>query len=176
MGLVKRPVYRNTKSSKSYSRAAKKIMISASVLFTCFVIAGLLYVYLTDRNTKQHITKLSSNIVTKSPLPTPLAPGPNSPEGVSIEVLASPASIGSDVYLSVLTNAGSTCSVAMSYNGGQTGTAVASDQIANDYGDITWNWTVGSNVPVGTWPVKVVCAYRGRTGVAINNLQVISSN
>lgn len=138
-----------------------------------FVIAGVVYVFYVDRQQPAPPKKSAAKTDSEPSVFKPVAPAANAQEGVSIQSLLSPVAAGSNTSMSIRSNAGSTCSILVTYNGG----AISHDsglapQKTDVYGFVTWTWTVEKTVAPGTYPVKVTCVYNGRSGVVIGNLQV----
>jgi len=140
-------------------------------MIAVFVIAGVVYVYLTDRNNQQIATKAPS-VPEEQALPKPVAPNPNAPEGVAIETLVSPVKAGENSSVNIRTNAGSACTILVTYNNVPAKDSGLAPQNSNPYGFVQWTWTVDPAAPVGTWPVKITCVFNGRSGVVDGNLQI----
>ncbi len=152
-------------------KVIRKIVISFIVLVVLFVAAGVVYVLVTDG--KPTPPPPAKKVVQQVPaLPKPVAPGANSPEGVSIESPPLPVTPGSNDSVTAMTDAGSKCSISVVYNGVQSTDSGLAPKTADAYGNVSWTWTVGSSVPVGTWPVNVTCVYNGRSGVMDSTVQV----
>ncbi len=138
-----------------------------------FLIVGVAYVYYVDNQTPlPKATQTAKNPVEQEVI-KPVQPSANAPEGVAVETLLSPVKAGENTSISVRSNAGSSCTIVVSYDGGR----VSKDsgllpKPADVYGFTTWTWTVEPNVPAGTYPIKVTCVYNGRTGLVIGNLEV----
>lgn len=154
-------------------RIVRRTIVSVIVLIVLAVAAGIVYVLVTDSNVKPAPAR-SKPAATRqeSALPKPVAPAPNAQEGVSIESLTSPVSAGSNVSLIATTDAGSKCTITVTYNGVQSTDSGLIAKTADAYGGVSWSWTVGTSVPVGNWPVSVNCVYHGRSGVMAGSLQV----
>ena len=140
-----------------------------------FVVAGTAYVYITDREGPPAPVKSTAVSTEASPLPPPKKPAANAPEGVSVVSLLSPVPAGSNTSMAVSTNASSTCTVSVSYNGVKSTDSGLAPQIANAYGSAQWTWTVDPSAPAGSWPIVVTCTYNGRTGVVDTSIQVTKS-
>jgi len=154
----------------------RSALISIFVLIVLSVIAGIVYVLVSDMSSSKPnhpVAKASQDQV--SPLPKPVAPGLNAPEGVAVETITSPVTAGSNSSITVSTNAGSACVIAVTYSGVASTDSGLAPKIADAYGNATWTWTVGSSVPVGNWSIRVTCSYHGRTGVSDSNLVVTKS-
>jgi hypothetical protein len=154
-------------------KAVRNTTYAVAIIIFIFIAGGLIYVYITDRTTKFLPITESQNNVESSSLPKPTQPGPNDPEGVAVESVTSPVNAGSNASASALTNAGSKCTIIVSYNGIQSNDSGLTSKVANPYGSVTWAWTVGNSVPIGTWPIKITCIFNGRSGVADTSLQVV---
>ncbi|HET6864009.1 MAG TPA: hypothetical protein VFH37_02325 [Candidatus Saccharimonadales bacterium] len=153
-------------------KALKKTLISIVVLVVLFAIAGVVYVYVSGRQSAPPAKPAPKKAVDLG-LPKPQQPAANAAEGVAKETLISPVKAGQNTSFSVRTNPTSTCSIVVTYSGG----AVAHDsglanKKADPYGFVTWTWTVDPAVTPGTYPVTVTCVYNGRSGVVVDNLQV----
>lgn len=154
------------------SRTVLKTLISVIVLLVLFIAAGLGYVYYSGQRPNQ------AAIVTKTepqnnPRPLrPSKPGPNAPVSASVASLLTPVKAGSNTSITVKTTATSACSMSVTY-----GTLAAKDsglapKTADDFGNVTWSWTVDPGAPAGNWPVKVTCQFNKRSAFVQGNLQV----
>jgi hypothetical protein len=94
-------------------------------------------------------------------------------EQAALQALTSPVKAGQNSSVNVKTNATSTCTINVSYNNVASKDSGLTPKVADAYGNVSWSWTVDPTAPVGSWPVKVTCVYRGRSAVVIGNLQVI---
>jgi len=156
------------------AKTIRKIVIAVIVLAVLFVIAGVAYVLIADQSAPKPAAKPAhaSTDTQPSALPKPVQPGPNAQEGVAIEAVTTPVAAGANSSVAISTNAGSTCTITVTYSGVPSTDSGLAPKTADPYGNVTWAWTVGSTVPVGTWPIKVTCVYHGRTGVVLDDLQV----
>jgi hypothetical protein len=153
------------------SKKLQNILISGVLLLAAFLVAGTLYVYFTDRTIKAAPEQLAV-APSYASLPPPTPPGLNAQEGVAVETLTSPVARGTEASINAETNAGSTCSIEVSYNGVRNTSTDLAPKVANSYGNVNWNWTIGGTAPVGNWPIKVMCTYNGRTGLVDDTIQI----
>ena len=151
----------------------RKTIIAIIMIIVFFIAGGMIYIFITDRNTKLLTQAASTNNTESSSIPKPTLPGSNAPEGVAIESVTSTVNAGSNASVSVITNAGSKCAITVSYDGIQSNDSGLTTKVANAYGSVTWSWTVGNSVPAGTWPISITCEFNGRSGVFDTSLQVI---
>jgi hypothetical protein len=144
------------------------------VLIILFIGAGIAYVYFSGK-TPYEPPKTQKKAVSDEaqPFPKPKKPSANAKEGVAVISLLSPVSRGANTSITIQTNATSKCTIVVAYNGVASRDSGLSPKVADDYGTITWTWTVDKTAPLGTWPVTVTCVFNGRSGVVIGNLQVI---
>ena len=154
----------------------RRISLTVFVMLVLFMVTGVVYVYLTDSNSKKDLIKNVSTNTSETSLPTPVYPGSNDPEGVSVVGVTSPVSPGMNSSVTINTNAGSSCQIAVSYNGGLVNDSGLAPKASDPYGSVTWSWTVGSNVAVGTWPIKVTCTFHNKEGVVDTSYQVVNGS
>jgi hypothetical protein len=154
-------------------KTARKIILAVAILVCIFVVTGAVYVYLADQPTTKHSPAMAAaSDQGSSVLASPVTPGPDAPEGVAIQSVTSPVVAGSNSSMDVETNAGSICTILVTYNGIQSTDSGLVSKTADEYGSASWAWTVGSSVPIGNWPIRVTCTYHGRSGVALGSIQV----
>lgn len=150
-----------------------KATISAGVLLVLFVTAGLFYTWYMGQN------------ITMSSIATPVSaaddyaevksvkPGENVAESLSIQSLTTPVMPGSNVAITVRTKPDSTCKISVIYNEIASVDSGLIDKTADEYGMVSWSWSVENSVPVGTWPAKVTCYYGEQWAVVIGHLEVV---
>jgi hypothetical protein len=147
-------------------RTIRNVALSMVVLAIIFAGAGVVYVLLTGGpSTEASAEKPQTAPAPDTSLPKPTKPGPNAPESAGIQSLFTPVKIGSNTSMSVKTLPGSTCTISFIYNNTASKDSGLAQKIANDYGSVTWAWTISGDVPIGTWPAK-------KSAVVIGNVQV----
>jgi hypothetical protein len=154
-------------------RSLRNAFISALVLLILLVVAGVLYTLLAYNGDAKVKPAAKSAAATREPVVKPRKPSPKAKEGVAVELITSPVNAGSNASLNARTNAGSKCSILVTYAGAKSTDSGLNDKKTDDFGSVSWSWTVSSGVPAGTWPVKVTCTYHGRTGVVQTDLKVL---
>jgi hypothetical protein len=154
-------------------RTIRNIALSVFVLALIFVGAGVGYVLLTgNEDTHANAAQAPEAKAPDTSLPTPVKPAANAPESAGIQSLFTPVKIGTNTSMSVKTLPGSTCTISFIYNNIASKDSGLAQKIANDYGSVSWAWTISGDVPVGTWPAKVTCVYNKKSAVVIGNVQV----
>lgn len=153
-------------------KTVRNTAITAVILAVLFIGAATAYVLVTDGSGNKPATSSASSYQPPS-LPKPSKPSPQAVEGAAVEAVDSPVAAGSNTSISIKTNAGSTCTITVTYNGVASKDSGLGPKLADDYGNVTWTWTVGSTVPAGTWPIKVLCTYtNGKSAMVESEIQV----
>lgn len=144
-------------------KAVRNSMISSMVLMVLFVVAGVGYTLYQDLHVNK--SQIAGPVVTPALYREikPTKQGANVPEGAAIEALTSPAVIGDTVSVTVKTNPGSTCMIAVVYNNIASKDPGLKPGLADDFGTISWTWKIDSSVPEGSWPVNVTCELNKKT-------------
>jgi hypothetical protein len=154
-------------------KPVRNALISALVLLVLFVGGGVAYTLVTGLNGDQNASAVAiPAALAPEPVIKPTQPSVNAKESAAVQMVTSPIAPGSNASLNVKTNSGSTCTISVIYNNIASTDSGLGNKTADDFGTVSWTWTVGSSVPLGTWPAKVTCAYHGRTAVVVANLQV----
>jgi len=154
------------------SKTVRNSGISAGILLIVLMAAGMAYTLFSAGPAPKPVLSKPADEESFQAVPKPPQPAANAPEGVAVGAFTTPVVPGSNASIQVRTNAGSTCTITVVYNNVASTDSGLTPKTADDYGVVSWSWTVGSTVPVGSWPVHVTCAYHGRTGVVQANLEV----
>jgi hypothetical protein len=154
-------------------RIIRNIAISIIVLAVIFVGAGVGYVLITGGTP----TEAKAEPVPPSPepgaaIPKPRKPAPNAPESAGIESLDTPVKIGQNISMTVKTLPESVCTITFIYNNITSKDSGLVQKNADEYGTVTWSWTISSDVPVGKWPARVMCSYNKKSALVIGNVEV----
>jgi hypothetical protein len=151
----------------------RNIIIAVVVLLVIFTASGIGYVLYSER---QPAKTAKADVINNDPQASalkPRVPSPKAPENAAVEALLSPVIAGSNTSITVHTNANSTCTISATYNKVVSKDSGLIPKTADDWGNVTWSWTIEKTTPVGTWPVKVICALHGKTAMVIGDLQVV---
>lgn len=154
-------------------KSVRNGLISTVVLLVILLGAGTAYTLYMDQ---KPVTATASDAApTAAETNAPIVahkPTADAKEGAAIEALTSPVTPGSNASVSVRTQPTSKCSISVTYGKVASTDSGLTPKIAGDFGDATWSWTVVPTTPVGTWPVKIVCTYNGRSAVVVGDLVV----
>lgn len=161
-------------------RPLRNAIISAAVLLVLCVGVGEVYVMFADNGsmpTAAASIQPAASIASSGEI-KPSKPAPNIPESAAVEMATSPVAPGAQASVSVHTNAGSTCSIAVIYNFDyekkQTPVSdpALGEQTADDFGTVAWNWTISPTAALGPGRATVTCTYHGRHAMVIADLLV----
>lgn len=114
--------------------------------------------------------------VAETPVPSrrvemkPTAQDPNANVGVSVQTLSSPVQPGQNASISVRTNQLANCTILVKYGEVTATDSGLAKKAADEYGTISWSWTVPANAPLGKAPVKVDCANKSKSGSVTGDL------
>lgn len=147
-------------------------LTSATVLLVIIVLGGIAYTYIVGQSDTQTVAATAPPEAPAEPVIKPSQPSPNAKESAAVEALTSPVAPGENASVTIKTNPTSNCTISVMYNNVASTDSGLVAKAADSYGTVTWTWTVGTNVPVGTWPVKVTCAYHTQTAVVQGDLLV----
>lgn len=158
------------KKSKALRRAIT-ISISIIVLLVVLVGAGIAYTYYfgatPTTQTLQAAPKPQINAVAK-----PAEPADDAKVGVSIESFTTPVKPGDNSFISIKTLPTAACTIDVEYNKVKSTDTGLVQKKADEYGVVSWSWTVGTATPEGSWPVVVTCAHGSQSGTVTGTLVV----
>ena len=154
-------------------KPVRNALISASILLLIFVGGGIAYTYFMGLPGAQDTIALAAPVTpTPAPVINPTMPAENARESASVQAISTPVSVGTNASMTVRTNAKSTCTISVLYKDVPGTDSGLVNKTADEYGMVTWTWSVNKSVPIGEWPVKVTCTYNGRAAVVQGTLQV----
>ena len=153
----------------------KKILISVTVMVAIFIAGGIGYVYYTGKTEVKLDPVVTDTSVQKEEefFAKPTQPGPNTPVGLAIQALLSPAALGTNTSISVRTTPTSHCRIEVKYNNVLATDSGLTPKDADVYGNVSWAWTISKSTPLGKWPVRVFCELNGKSGQVIGDLEVV---
>ena len=155
-------------------RPVRNALISVGVLLVVFVGGGIGYTYYMGLQPAVDSAAFATPVIaTLEPVIKPTPQAANSKASASVQSLTSPVTLGSNTAMTVRTNPAATCTITVIYNNVASTDSGLGPKVADEYGMVSWSWTVDTTTPIGTWPVKVTCALNGRSAVVQADLQVV---
>jgi hypothetical protein len=159
-------------------KALRNIALSVLVIVMIMVAAAGIYVWASGKDSDKKINDNSAKPATtvgQSPIKPRPKPSPTAKVGASVQMIESPVAPGKNTSLTIKTNAGAKCTISVVYGSMKSTDSGLSQKIADDFGLVTWTWTVESSAPLGTWPVKVTCANKANSAAVQADL-VVAAN
>ena len=153
-------------------RSIIKTLVYILILFFVIISAGIAYTWYINKDTVNVVDETSDAPVSSVPKVIQLTVAPNSPVGASVQSLSSPVSIGEPVYMTVKTRQYADCSIVVEYNNVPSKDPRLGIVHADEYGMVSWEWSVPEGTPAGKWPVKVTCKYGEKSGYVEGKLLV----
>lgn len=178
IGKRRLPVKRRGIGHKHYAkeqryRLLSVVVTSVFVLLLLAGIAGFAYAYYSgqeDYAPKQPIAEKEEPVEQKVPVPKKPVP-----VGVSVQLMSSPITPGSEASISIHTNSFAKCTIEVEYDEVPYTDKNLKEKVADEFGVVSWEWVVDEAVPLGTWPVTVTCRNAKYNGVAIGDLEVVQA-
>lgn len=156
---------------RQLAKTVRNVLLSAFVLLVLVVTAGLLYTKLSD-SSNSYLPSSHTSSATNTPI-QPTKPSPKAQEGVAVDEVTSPVSLGTVATVAVTTEPTSNCTITFTVNNTLQKAPGLGPQTADSFGSASWNWTIAPTTPLGTWPVKVACTYNKKVGVYDATIQVV---
>lgn len=154
-------------------KSVRNIAISIAVLLVVVVGGGVAYTWYVGQDTTDDSIMVAAPVEpVAAPVIKPTKPAADAKQSAAVQILTSPVAPGSNASITVKTNARSDCTIKVEYNKVPSTDSGLGLRKADDFGIVSWTWTVEESVPVGTWPVDVTCAFNDQTAMVRGNLVV----
>lgn len=162
---------RNMVRAERRKKLWKRFFIGIIVLVVLIVGAGLLYTWYMGRTAPvQQAQKI------EEPTPRPkqeVTPVDETAQvGVAEQIFTRTVAPGENASLQIKTNRLAACSIKVEYDKKVSTDTGLVPKKADEYGVVSWAWTVEPTRPVGRWPITVTCANEKNSGVHILYLNV----
>lgn len=114
-------------------------------------------------NRAEYRVDKEKEVVPTAAAPVAIVPPAQAETKISVSSLTSPINAGAIASISVKTTPGADCSISVIYKSGPSSAAGLGPQVANQNGDVSWSWKVGSNTSKGIWNIKLYCTQNGKS-------------
>lgn len=159
----------------SFVKIVRNILVSIIVMGGLLVGGGFAYTYYLGPDGEQTAAVQQPVATQPQPITKPSQQNPNANASASITVLSSPVAPGTNASISVRTNQLAKCKISVVYAGVASKDSGLAPKTADEFGTVSWAWTVEASVPEGKHPVKVECANAANTKTAVvQSEQVVS--
>jgi hypothetical protein len=147
---------------------------SILALLVLFVGAGAAYTWYTGQHSDEAVSAAEATPAEVTPVPKhePMKPAANAKASASVQSLTSPVAPGSNVSVTIKTTPTATCKIVVEYNKVASQDSGLGPKTADEYGIVSWTWTVDKTAPLGKWPVTVTCEYNTKSAVVVGDLEV----
>lgn len=154
-------------------KAVRNIAISFTVLLVLVVGGGVAYTWYVGQDEAANTAAIPAPVApAPAPVVKPTKPAANAKQSAAVQMLTSPVAPGDNASIMVKTNAESDCTITVEYNKVPSTDSGLKPKKADDFGIVSWTWTVEETVPVGKWPVDVTCAFNDQTAMVRGDLVV----
>lgn len=149
----------------------------AKLLLWCVILAGVLtgggFAYVWWSGQQETPPPPPAAVAPNRPTFSKPKPSPNAPVSASVQSLISPASPGEDVAMTVRTTPEATCEISVEYDNDVMSVAEGlQPAVSDEFGMVSWEWTVEPTAPAGTWPVEVTCSAREKSAMVRGDLEI----
>lgn len=167
---------RGVKKKSGIGRVIRNTILTCVVLLLVFVGGGLLYTWYMGKHSPASVSVKAPKPTAQKTTPiSPHQPKPDAVIGASVQYITSPVTPGMNASITVKTNAGAKCTIVVEYDKVASKDSGLVPKIAEEFGMVTWAWTVEASAPLGKWPVKVTCANVKNSAVVKGDLEVVKT-
>lgn len=140
-------------------KSLKRTLIAVGVLLVLTAVAGVGYIWYSGQQAPVVAEqKPAAQLQTPPPAHTAPVIAPDATVSASVQSIDSPVAPGQNVSLQLRTNPAAKCKISVVYDKTPSKDSGLMPKIADEYGMVSWTWTVDASAPLGNWPVKVTCA------------------
>ena len=162
LAQVRNRAHKSTSKKDNKLRQLWKLLITVIVLTIILIGIGVLLLWFLEPNNVDRTIELAAPSQ-KPEFTKPRKSGPNIPIGSAVQSVSSPISPGDNASLSIRTTEGAACSVKvvlLDPHGKEISRVDDSglmDKKVDDFGLVTWTWTMPDGASLGEWKGDVVC-------------------
>jgi hypothetical protein len=158
---------KTNKPKHAVTKTLRQALVSSLVLVLLVAVGGVAYTWYSGRNSGMEGNPAIAQPLVYQPRQTiQRAPIPDDAKvGVSLQVIADEVFAGDDLYMSIHTVPGSTCTLTVSYQDEKTPSYQLEPYLADEYGVATWNWQIDPASAKGYWRASSLCERNGNSGV-----------
>ncbi|MDQ5931979.1 MAG: hypothetical protein QG649_64 [Patescibacteria group bacterium] len=134
----------------------RRIGVTCSVLAVIVVTGGLVYTWYIGRQQPAQAAEPLASRSTR-PLMKPTKVASDAPIGAAVQTSTQEVKLGENASVTVRTNPEAECSIVVKYKDIPAVDSGLIPKIADEFGVVSWAWTVRPDVPSGKWPAEVTC-------------------
>lgn len=169
-------VHHKASVGSTIGRAVRNVVLSTVILLALVIGGGIAYTWyvgqhdVADVQAAQQPAKSATSTIKK-----PTQPKPDARVSASVQLLTSPVTPGSNASITVKTNAGANCTIKVEYNKIASKDSGLVAKTADEFGMVSWAWTVEDTAALGKAPVTITCANTKKSAMVIGDLQVVKT-
>lgn len=154
-------------------KSLKRTLIAIGVLLLLAGAAGAAYTWYSGQQGPAVPEQKPAEQVSVAPSVHASAKiAPDAVMQASVQSIDSPVAPGQNVTLALRTNPAAKCVISVVYDKTPSHDSGLTTKVADEYGMISWTWTVDATAPLGIWPVKVTCANQKNSAAVQADLTV----
>ena len=144
-------------------RLAVILTIVILLLLLTLMSVAVFYMWYTSNKTDVKPTAIQTTLQS-TPVSPPKA-AVDTPVGVAISTLSTPIASGSNASVSIRTKQAAACTITFTYANKEKSTdSGLMPKTADEYGVVSWSWSIEQNRPAGTYSLEITCARDGKSG------------
>ena len=144
--------YKREQRKKSIRKSATTFMVLAVI----FGAAGIGYTWYMGKN-KLASANQPAPVYTPRAVIQPPKIASDAPVGAAVQYATPEAKPGENVSVTVRTNPEADCQILVLYNKVKAVDSGLAPKAADEFGVVSWSWTISPSAPIGTWPAEVTC-------------------
>jgi hypothetical protein len=160
-----------TVNKKRIGKLIRNIIIAVVVMLVLFIGVGVAYVWISA-HTQPPVSTVAPPDTNPTPVIKHVEASANVPEGASVQSITSPVIPGDNASVIVKTNPGSWCTITVVYDKTASTDSGLKGKTADEFGSVSWTWTVSRSATLGKWPVTITCLRNKLSAVVVGDLVV----
>ena len=160
-------------SGARVAKFVRNTAVSIGVLLVLAVGGGVAYTWYMGQQPVDTTTAIAEpvDVAPRQEIKPPTM-SPDAAVSASVQMLTSPIMPGDNASITVKTNPKAVCSIVVEYDDVASNDSGLSLKTADEFGNVSWSWTVEPEVPLGTWPVDVTCAHNEKSAMVRGDVEV----
>lgn len=153
-------------------RFIRNTSISIGVLLVAAVGLGVGYTWYMGQGDNSSAIAEPVEAVSLAPEVKHVQRAANAPVSASVQSLTTPIDPGSNASITVRSVPEAECVIKVEYNKIPSKDSGLVAKTTDEFGMVTWAWTVEPSVPLGKWPVDVTCTLGEKSGFVRGDLVI----
>lgn len=156
--------------------SVRNVLVVIGILLVLVVGCGVAYVWYIGQQPVNTAAEETPIETVQAPVIKPPQPAANAKVGAAVHMLTSPVAQGANASITVKTTPAAECTIKVVYDKTPSTDSGLIAKVADEYGMVSWSWTVEVSAPTGKWPAKVTCSSGEQSAVVQGDLVVEKAN